>query len=57
VKVRAKVTDRSPAGMAFMSFAFPETPTNVLTTRVGDPTTETPELKAAAVAIERLEGP
>jgi formate dehydrogenase major subunit len=55
LRVRAKVTDRSPAGMVFMSFAFPETPTNVLTTREGDPTTETPELKAAAVAIERLE--
>jgi hypothetical protein len=25
----------------------------VLTTRVGDPVTETPELKAAAVAIEK----
>lgn len=53
LRARAKLTERSPAGLVFMSFAFPETPTNVLTTRVGDPVTETPELKAAAVAIEK----
>jgi predicted molibdopterin-dependent oxidoreductase YjgC len=53
VRVRARVTDRSPAGVVFMSFAFPETPVNVLTTRAGDPVTETPELKVAAVALSR----
>ena len=57
LRVRAELTDRSPAGLVFLSFAFPGTPTNVLTTREGDRTTGTPEFKAAAVAISREEGP
>ncbi len=55
VRVHAKVTERSPAGVVFMSFHFPETtPTNLLTTDAYDPITETPEFKACAVRVEKL---
>jgi predicted molibdopterin-dependent oxidoreductase YjgC len=56
VRAPIKITDRSPRGVIFMSFHFPEkTLTNLLTTDVGDPITETPELKACAVRIEKSE--
>lgn len=55
LKVAAKVTDRSPRGAVFMSFAFPElTRTNDLTNDAYDFITETPEFKACAVKVERL---
>ncbi|NQW18579.1 MAG: molybdopterin-dependent oxidoreductase [Chloroflexi bacterium] len=55
VTVHAKVTDRSPAGTIFMSFAFPEsTMTNVLTSDAYDFITETPEFKACAVKVTKL---
>jgi len=58
VEVPAKVTDRSPRGVVFMSFAFPElTHTNVLTNDAFDFITETPEFKACAVKIEKLAAP
>jgi predicted molibdopterin-dependent oxidoreductase YjgC len=48
-----KVTDRSPAGTVFMSFAFPSTTrTNNVTSDAFDFITETPEFKACAVRIE-----
>jgi formate dehydrogenase major subunit len=48
------VTDRSQAGVVFMSFHYPEsTATNLLTTDAYDPITETPEFKACAVRIEK----
>ena len=57
VRARARVTRRSPQGTVFMSFAFPdESPTNVVTNPKVDPTTETPEVKVAAVAITRAPG-
>ncbi len=41
-----------------MSFAFPdESPTNNVTNPTVDPITETPELKVAAVAVERAQPP
>ncbi len=53
VEVPAKVTDRSPRGVVFMSFAFPElTRTNNVTSDGVDFITETPEFKACAVRIE-----
>ncbi|MBI4220475.1 MAG: molybdopterin-dependent oxidoreductase [Chloroflexi bacterium] len=56
VEVPAKVTDRSPRGVVFMSFAFPQlTRTNLLTNDAFDFITETPEFKACAVKIEKLE--
>ncbi len=54
VTVSAKITDRSPRGTVFMSFAFPElTRTNDVTSDAYDFITETPEFKAAAVRIEK----
>jgi predicted molibdopterin-dependent oxidoreductase YjgC len=57
VRVAVTVTDRSPRGVVFLSFHFPRaTLTNLLTTDVYDPITETPEFKACAVRIEKLRG-
>lgn len=54
VRAPIKITDRSPRGVVFMSFHFPgKTLTNLLTTDIYDPVTETPELKACAVRIEK----
>ncbi len=56
VDVKVRLTDRSPEGVVFLSFHFPEqVPTNVLTNDAYDPITETPEFKACAVRIEPLE--
>jgi len=55
VKSPIMITEKSPPGVIFMSFHFPnETPTNVLTTDLHDPITETPEFKACAVKIEKI---
>jgi anaerobic selenocysteine-containing dehydrogenase len=55
VTAPAKVTDRSPAGTIFMSFAFPAlTRTNDITSDAYDFITETPEFKACAVRLEKL---
>ncbi len=55
VEVPVKITDRSPHGTIFMSFAFPElTQTNRLTSDAYDFITETPEFKACAVRIDKL---
>ncbi len=56
VEVPIKVTDRSPHGTVFMSFAFPElTQTNRLTSDAYDFITETPEFKACAIRIDKIE--
>jgi predicted molibdopterin-dependent oxidoreductase YjgC len=56
VKVPIKVTDKSPHGTVFMSFAFPElTQTNRLTSDAYDFITETPEFKACAIRIDKIE--
>lgn len=58
VFTRTRITRRSPQGTVFMSFAFPdESPTNTVTNPTVDPITETPELKVAAVAVERVQAP
>ncbi len=54
VTARAQVTDRSPAGMVFMSFHFAESPTNVLTSATLDPIAGIPSYKACAVRIEKV---
>ena len=52
VTVAARLTERSPRGLVFMSFAFPEfTRTNDVTSDAYDFITETPEFKACAVKI------
>ena len=58
VKVPVKITDRSPHGTVFMSFAFPElTQTNRLTSDAFDFITETPEFKACAVRLNKINTP
>ena len=55
VTVTARVTDRSPTGVVFMSFAFPELArTNDVTSDAFDFITETPEFKACAVRITKI---
>ena len=50
----AKVTDASARGTIFMTFHFAETPTNVLTNPAEDPVAKIPELKVAAVRVEKV---
>ena len=54
VTTRTKVTESCPPGMVSMTFHFAESPTNVLTNPALDPQAKTPELKVAAVRIEKL---
>jgi predicted molibdopterin-dependent oxidoreductase YjgC len=51
---RARLTERSPRGMVFMTFHFAETPTNTLTGEAVDPVAKIPEYKVSAVRIERV---
>jgi formate dehydrogenase alpha subunit len=48
------VTDNVPQGMIWMSFHFPDCPTNQLTNDAGDTVTQTPEYKVCAVQIEKI---
>lgn len=50
----ARVTDRVPVGVTFMTFHFSETPVNLLTNSACDPATKTPEYKVCAVRVEPL---
>ena len=54
VVAKAKVTDRVPPGIVFMTFHFAETPTNVLTSAALDPVSKIQELKVCAVKVERV---
>jgi formate dehydrogenase alpha subunit len=56
VVVKAKVTETSPVGVVSMTFHFAESPTNVLTSGALDPVAKIPELKVAAVRIEKTDG-
>jgi predicted molibdopterin-dependent oxidoreductase YjgC len=53
ITARAKVSDVTPVGVVSMSFHFAESPTNVLTNPALDPIAKIPELKIAAVRIEK----
>jgi len=55
-KVRAKavITDRSSQGVVFMNFHFSESAVNILTNDALDPLAKIPELKVAAVRIEKV---
>ncbi len=56
VSVAARITDRSPRGVVFMTFAFPRsTRTNDVTSDAFDFITETPEFKACAVRVSKSE--
>ncbi len=52
LEVKALVTTRSMPGSVFLSFHFPETPTNVLTGPGEDTLALTPEYKVCAVKVE-----
>jgi predicted molibdopterin-dependent oxidoreductase YjgC len=51
----ARLSDRMPAGQAFLSFHFPETGTNALMSGVLDRLADCPEYKFTPVRIERRE--
>lgn len=53
VITRVMVTDRVKPGMIFMTFHFPETPTNELTQSAFDPVTLTGAYKISAVRLEK----
>ncbi|MBI4296756.1 MAG: formate dehydrogenase subunit alpha [Chloroflexi bacterium] len=57
VRVRAKVTEASPAGVVSLSFHFAETPTNVLTSPALDPISKMPEFKVCAVKVAKVSKP
>ncbi len=52
VELEAAVTERMPKGMLWMVFHYAESPTNVLTSSIVDPTSKTPEYKFCAARIE-----
>jgi formate dehydrogenase alpha subunit len=53
VMVKAKVTDKVPKGVVFMTFHFAETRTNLLTNPALDPVAKIPEFKVCAVRVEK----
>jgi formate dehydrogenase alpha subunit len=53
VVTRAKVTERVPPGIMFMTFHYWETAVNELTNSAFDPISKTAEYKVSAVKIER----
>ncbi len=54
VRTKAKVTDRSMRGVAFLSFHYRDVLTNLLTNAALDPQAKTPEYKACAIRIEKI---
>ena len=53
VVTKARLTERVPEGVLFMTFHYAETPVNELTNSAYDPVCKTAEFKVCAVAIER----
>jgi predicted molibdopterin-dependent oxidoreductase YjgC len=49
------ITDKTPAGLTFMSFHWRESPANVLTNAALDPTAKIPEFKVSAINAKRAE--
>jgi formate dehydrogenase alpha subunit len=54
VRTKARVTDKSSRGVAFMSFHYRDVLTNLLTNAALDPQAKTPEYKACAIRIEKI---
>lgn len=54
VRTKARVTDKSLRGVAFMSFHYQDVLTNLLTNAALDPQAKTPEYKACAIRIEKI---
>lgn len=55
VTASARVSSSLKAGVVFMTFHFPETSTNLLTNPATDPIAGIPELKVAAIRLEKAE--
>jgi predicted molibdopterin-dependent oxidoreductase YjgC len=53
-RTKARVTDKSSRGVAFMSFHYQDVLTNLLTNAALDPQAKTPEYKACAIRIEKI---
>jgi len=51
---KARLTDKLPRGMVFMTFHFVEVPANALTGDAVDPVAKIPEYKVSAVRIEKV---
>ncbi|MDH4269027.1 MAG: formate dehydrogenase subunit alpha [Dehalococcoidia bacterium] len=54
VIVKAEVTDSFAPGVVFMTFHFAESAVNIITNPKLDPVSKIPELKVAAVKVEKL---
>lgn len=54
VKVKVRVTDKSPRGVAFMAFHYQDALTNLLTNPALDPIAKTPEYKVCAICVEKI---
>jgi formate dehydrogenase alpha subunit len=54
IQAKVKVTDKSPDGVAFMTFHFTEAPANLLTVDALDPVAKIPELKVCAIKMEKV---
>jgi formate dehydrogenase alpha subunit len=52
--VQSRITGRVTPGLLFLSFHFPETHTNTLTSSLGDPQSRCPEYKVTAVRIRAV---
>jgi predicted molibdopterin-dependent oxidoreductase YjgC len=57
ILIRVESTRRSPRGTVFASFAFNDTPVNLLTGGGYDPNTDTAELKVCPVSVVPAEAP
>jgi len=53
ITAKAKISGMTPAGVVSMDFHFPGTPTNKITNPAFDPVSKIPELKVAAVRVEK----
>ena len=54
VRVKARVSDKLPPGIVFMTFHFKEAAANLLTLDALDPVAKIPEFKVCAVKIQKI---
>jgi predicted molibdopterin-dependent oxidoreductase YjgC len=54
IRARVSVTDKSPPGVAFMTFHFKESPANLLTIDALDPVAKIPEYKVCSINIHKV---
>ena len=54
VQASAWVTDKMPTGVVWMSFHFPDCPTNEITNDASDKVTQTYEYKVCAVNLRKI---